>query len=223
MVTGDERFALGRMQNPVRGFLHGSAALLAFVGWIIMLVTAPTPGSKLAVTVFGLTMVGLYVVSSLYHSIPWSPRWKSRMQRADHAMILIFIAGTYTPIAVIALDGWIGWVSLAAAWAIAGFGVVRHIVVPEVRGGFSVALMVTLGWLAVFIMIPLIQRAGFAPAIWFAIGGVIYTVGMVLVATNRPRLWPRVFSYHEVFHVLVVAASALHFAATLRFVVPLAA
>jgi hemolysin III len=83
--------------------------------------------------------------------------------------------------------------------------------------------MTTMGWLAVFIMIPFFRRAGAGAALLMALGGVLYTVGMVFLVTNKPRLWPRVFSYHELFHVMVVAATSLHFAATWRYVVPLAA
>ncbi len=197
--------------------------MLAVVGCVAIVLSAPTWPSRTAVLAFGITMVGLFVISSLYHSVPWSTRWKRRMQRADHSMIIVFIAGSYTPVAVIALDGLYTAVSLIGAWGVAAVGVAQQAFFPRERNWFSIALMTTLGWLSLFIMWPLAQSAGVAAVAWFAAGGVLYTIGMVMLVTNRPRLWPRVFSYHEAFHVLVVAASAMHFAAVWRYVVPLAA
>lgn len=211
------------MQNPVRGFLHGAAAVLAAVGCVLIVLAAPTWPSRIAVLAFGLTMIALFATSSLYHSVPWSQIWKKRMQRADHSMIAIFIAGTYTPIAVIGLDGWWSVVSLVGAWLIALVVAGQQILFPRERNTFGIAMMTTLGWLAIFVMWPFAQRAGITPVLWFAVGGVLYTIGMVMLVTNRPRLWPRVFSYHEAFHVLVVVATALHFTAIWRYVVPLAA
>lgn len=210
------------MQNPVRGFLHGFAALLALLGTAMLLTRAPSIESRVAFIVFGLGLVALYTTSSLYHSVPWRTVWKRRMQRMDHSMIFVLIAGTYTPISVVALEGTLSILSLAGAWAIAFVGIAQQVLFPRERNTFGIALMTTLGWLALFIMWPLASAVGVAAVAWFAAGGVLYTVGMVMLVTNRPRLWPRVFSYHEAFHVLVVAASVLHFTATLRYVAPLA-
>jgi hemolysin III len=218
-----DRFTLGRMQNPVRGLLHGSAALFAAVGCVLIVLAAPTWPSRIAVLAFGLTMIALFATSSLYHSVPWSERWKRRMQRADHSMIAIFIAGTYTPVAVIGLDGVWSVVSLLGAWLIALVVTGQQILFPRDKNTFGIAMMTTLGWLAIFVMWPFAQKAGVTPVLWFAVGGVLYTIGMVMLVTGRPRLWPRVFSYHEMFHVLVVIATALHFTAMWRYVVPLAA
>lgn len=210
------------MQNPVRGFLHGFAALLALLGTAMLLTRAPSIESRVAFIVFGLGLVALYTTSSLYHSVPWRTVWKRRMQRMDHSMIFVLIAGTYTPISVVALEGTLSILSLAGAWGIAFVGIAQQVLFPRERNTFGIALMTTLGWLALFIMWPLASAVGVAAVAWFAAGGVLYTVGMVMLVTNRPRLWPRVFSYHEAFHVLVVAASVLHFTATLRYVAPLA-
>lgn len=217
------RVTLGKMQNPVRGFLHGSAAGVAVVGAVLLVIRAPSPTSRVAVLVYGLGLVALYTTSSLYHSIPWRERWKKRMQRLDHAMIFVLIAGTFTPIGAIVLDGWVRVVSLTVAWLIAAVGVGHHVLVKRQRFHLSIGLMVTLGWLSLAVMVPLAQRLGAAVVVMIAIGGVVYTVGMVMVATQRPRLWPRVFSAHELFHVLVVAASVVHFIAIYRYVVPFAA
>lgn len=210
------------MQHPVRGFLHGAAALAGLIGAIALVARIPTLGGKIAAAVFGLGMVALYTTSSLYHSFPWQEIWHRRMQRLDHAMIFVLIAGTYTPIAWIALDGWLRATTLVVVWTIATVGIAQQGFFPRPRNTFGIALMTTMGWLAVFIMVPFARRVGMAAVALMAIGGILYTVGMIFLVTNRPRLWPRVFSYHELFHVMVVAATGTHFWATWRYVAPLA-
>jgi hemolysin III len=208
------------MQNPVRGFLHGSAAAVASIGTLFLVARATSWPGRLSVVVYGLGLVALFATSSLYHSIPWRELWKQRMQRLDHAMIFVLIASTYTPIGVIVFDGWVRAASLAIAWSIALTGVVHHLFVPHQRFHLSIALMVLLGWLAVPLLVPLAHRAGLALVALIAAGGIVYTVGMVIVVTQRPRLWPRVFSSHELFHVFVVTASVVHFVGIYRYVAP---
>jgi len=217
------RWTLGRMQNPVRGFLHGSAAAAGFVGTIFLLFQAPNWPVRAAVLVFGLAMMALYTTSSLYHSIPWRERWKKRMQRMDHSMIYVLIAGTYTPVAAIVLDPPWNWIVLTMVWGITIGGVVQKGLFPKVPGWISVMMSTILGWLGVFFFWPMIQRLGWLPVGIVLAGGLLYTIGMVFLVTNRPRLWPRVFSYHEVFHIMVVSATSLHFFVIWRYVVPLAA
>lgn len=221
-VDPEARLKLGKMQHPVRGFLHGGAAVAALVGAVALVARIPTLGGKVAAAVFGLGMVALYTTSSLYHSFPWQEIWHRRMQRLDHSMIFVLIAGTYTPVAWIALDGWLRVATLVVVWTIALVGIGQQGFFPRSRNTFGITLMTTLGWLAIFIMIPFARRAGIAAVVLMGIGGVLYTLGMVFLVTNRPKLWPRVFSYHELFHVMVVTATGMHFWATWRYVAPLA-
>jgi len=212
------RWSLGKMQNPVRGFLHGTAAVVSLVGTVLLLMRASGWAGRIAALVFGVGLLGLYTTSSLYHSIPWREAWKRRMQRLDHSMIFVLIAATYTPIVVVILDGWWSWVVLVTVWGIALVGILNRLFSSMERHTFSFALMVILGWISIPIMFPLAARAGTAAVILMAVGGVLYTVGMVFKVTSWPRLWPRVFSAHELFHVFVVAASAVHWTATYRYV-----
>lgn len=212
------RWTLGKMQNPVRGFLHGTAAIVSLVGMVFLIVRASSWGGRIGAAVFGLGLISLYTTSSLYHSVPWGEPWKQRMQRLDHSMIFVLIAATYTPIAVVILDGWWRWGALAMAWGIAFIGIIDRLFASMDKHVFSFSLMVIMGWLSLPVMFPLASRAGTAAVILMAIGGVLYTVGMVFKVTKWPRLWPRVFSAHELFHVFVVAASAVHWTATYRYV-----
>jgi hemolysin III len=215
-----DRVRLGKMTNPVRGFLHGTAALVSVVGATLLTVLAQGGiGSRVSLLVFGVSLVSLYTVSCLYHSIPWGPVWKARMRRLDHTMIYVLVAGTFTPIACIALDGWLRVATLATQWAIVAAGAAQKTFFPQVSRSISVALQTTQGWLAVPLLWPLARALPWTALLMIALGGVCYTVGMVLLVTNRPRLWPAVFSYHEIFHVLVVAGSSLHFAVVARYLV----
>lgn len=208
------RARLGRMTNPVRGFLHGTAAVAAVVGAILLAVLAPGGTLRRAsLLAFGVSLVALFTTSSLYHSIPWRDEWKKRMQKLDHTMIYVLVAGTFTPIAAIVLDGWMRWGTLAVQWGIVAFGAAHKIASKTPKHWASVALATTQGWLAVLLLFPLAQRLPWTALLLIGLGGVLYTLGMVFLVTGRPRLWPRVFSYHEVFHVFVVAAAALHFTA----------
>jgi len=214
-----DRVTLGRMTHPVRGFLHGAAAVVSLVGAILItLLSSGSVSDRVSLLVFGLSLVGLYAVSALYHSVPWSEMWKKRMQRLDHSMIFVLVAGTFTPISWILFDGWLRWGTLIVQWGIVAVGVWEKMVSKKDRHAFSVALSTTQGWLAVLVVWPLAQRLPWPALLLIGLGGVLYTVGMVLLVTGRPRLWPRWFSYHEVFHVLVVAASAVHFAAVARYI-----
>ncbi len=212
------------MQNPVRGFLHGTAALASVVGLVALIVrAAPNSAAIWSVVIFGFSLIALYTTSSLYHSVPWTQRWKVRFQRLDHSMILVLVAGSWTPMAVMALDGAWRTVTLVVVWAAAGVGVIQKFAWPKVRVWFTIALATSMGW---FVLLPLPQiarRLSLGAILLLFIGGLCYTTGMVAFATKRPRLFPRVFSYHEVFHVLVVAGSIAHFAMIMRYVLPLGA
>jgi hemolysin III len=212
------RWTLGKMQNPVRGFLHGGAAVASMVGTAVLMMRADRWPARFAVVVFGLGLIGLFTTSSLYHSIPWRQVWKVRMQRLDHAMIFVLIAASFTPIGVLILEGPWRWVAMVVAWGVAVVGILQRMFASMDRHVFSFALMVILGWLTVPIMVPLASRAGTGAVVLMAIGGLLYTVGMVFKVTRWPRLWPRVFSAHELFHVFVVAASAFHWTATYQYV-----
>jgi hemolysin III len=213
------RATLGRMQNPVRGLLHGASALLSVVGAAALIDRAEgDPFQRGALLVFGLSLVGLYTVSSTYHSVPWSPLWKRRMQRIDHAMIYVLIAGTYTPMAAIVLDGGVRLAALGTAWSITAVGVAQKLWWPQLHHRYSVGLQVAQGWLVLPLLVPLSEKLAWPALALLLLGGLCYMLGMVAFATRRPHLWPHVFSYHELFHVLVVGGSAAHYAMTFVYV-----
>jgi hemolysin III len=208
------------MQNPVRGFLHGVAAVAAVFGTVFLAWQAPNWGIRTGAIVFGVAMIALYTTSSMYHGIPWNLDWKKRMQRVDHSMILVLIAGTYTPPTIVALDGWAQWLVLGVAWGTVAVGAIQHAAFPREKQGFSMALGATMGWLGILIAWKFVVELGWTASLLGLVGGAIYTLGMVLLITNWPKLWPRVFSYHELFHIMVIAGTAFHFIMVWRYVLP---
>jgi hemolysin III len=219
-----DRITLGRMQNPVRGFLHGAAAIASVIGLAVLLGANPGGVSvTVSLTVYAGSLITMFAISSLYHSIPWSERWKARMRRLDHSAIFLVVAGTFTPIAVVALDGAWRAATLSAVWIAGIVGIVIKLVERRVRLGISVTIQNIMGWGAVIPMLQIGHKLGVDTVVLIALGGVLYTTGMVLFLTKRPRLFPRVFSAHELFHVMVVAASSVHFYTILTHVLPAAA
>lgn len=209
------------MTNPVRGLLHGSAAVVSVAGMTVLIVrSAPDAARVASMVVFGVSLVGLYSASALYHSVPWRANWKKRMQRVDHSMIFVLVAGTYTPIAVNVLDGAWRTVTLSVVWGVAAIGIAQKIAFPRVPDWVSIALQTMMGWFAIVPFLELVDALSNGAIALMIAGGLSYTIGLILLAHERPQLFPRVFSHHEVFHILVVLGSLFHFLMILWYVVP---
>jgi hemolysin III len=216
-----DRMTLGRMQNPVRGFLHGTAAVAALIGTVYLV--SRTSGDRAALIgslVFGFALLVMYTVSTLYHSVPWSADWKRRLQRVDHSMIYLVVAGTFTPIAVGGLSGAAVWWCLGLVWGIAIVGITLKLALPSVSTGLSVTLQLGMGWTIIFWLPQIWSTLGPGAIVYIGVGGLLYTVGTVIFMTKRPKLFPRTFSYHELFHVFVVLASVSHFLAVALYAMP---
>lgn len=217
-----DRVTLGKMHHPVRGFLHGTAAVFSFAGLVVLALEARSDLPRMfTMIVFSGSMVALFTTSALYHSIPWKERWKKRMQRFDHSMIFLLVAGTYTPIAFNVLASSWKWVTLGFVWGIAVFGILQKMLYPKVRNWLSITLYMVMGWFAVVPVRELFERLPLEAMALLIVGGACYTLGMILLVTKRPQLFPRVFSYHEVFHVLVISGALLHYLMILLYVVPI--
>lgn len=209
------------MTHPVRGFLHGSAAIVSVVGLIVLVVRSSPDGVRVfSMVVFGLSLVALYTTSALYHSVPWREKWDGRMRRLDHSMIFVLVAGTYTPVAVNVLGGAWRVVTLSVVWGLAAIGIAQKIVLPKIPSWFSMTIQTTMGWFAIIPILELIEALSNGAIILMILGGICYTGGLIILATKRPQLFPRIFSHHEVFHVLVVAGSLFHFLMIFWYVVP---
>jgi hemolysin III len=215
-----DRWRWGRMTNPVRGILHGAGGVAAAVGAGVLALRAGGGTQAVAGLVFGLALVAMYTVSTLYHAVDWDISRKAFWQRLDHSMIFLVVAATFTPFGLIVLDGLLQVVLLALVWAVALIGIVLKFVLPRVRTGLSLGLQHAMGWSSLAALPVIWQRLGMQAVTLIFAGGVFYTAGTVMFVTKRPRLFPRVFGYHEMFHVMVIAGSLFHFLAILWFVMP---
>lgn len=202
-------------QPPVkpllRGVSHEIAAGLALAGAVVLAVLAPSTRGRIGAAVYGASLVTLFTVSALYHRPNWAPRARLLMRRLDHSAIFLLIAGTYTPLCLL-LGGTTGHRLLAGVWVGALLGVVQSVAWPRAPKPLVAALAVALGWAVVPVLPTLTGAVGTAGLVLLGGGGALYTLGAVIYATGRPDPFPRVFGYHEVFHALVIAAAALHFA-----------
>ncbi len=212
---------LGRMQNPARGFIDFSAAVIALVASILFL-RAGTTGTAVGATVYAITLVTMFITSGLYHSIPWAQKWKTRMQRLDHSAIFLLIVGTYTPVVIVTFQGAWRIAILSLVWGAAILGIVLKFALRGVKPALSMSLQMAIGWSAVASMFEVARRLGSSTVWWIGVGGAIYSIGMVFKVTRWPKLAPRVFSSHELFHLMVVAAAAVHFVTIVTRVLPAA-
>ncbi|MGB6244225.1 PAQR family membrane homeostasis protein TrhA [Gordonia sp. (in: high G+C Gram-positive bacteria)] len=201
----------------LRGVIHKYAAFIAAaVGIVLIVGTAMhrSGAAVAAVSVYVVTICALFTTSSVYHRINWrSPRARIAMKRADHSMIFLFIAGTYSPFCVMGLDSPTRWWVLGVVWAGAVGGVTLKVIWPGSPRSLGVILYIVLGWVIVAVSPMLVHNTGIAVIVLLAVGGVLYSVGGVLFALRWPDPWPGVFGHHEVFHACTAVAAALHYIA----------
>jgi hemolysin III len=197
-----------------RGWLHAGTFPVAIAAGIVLIVLAHGVPGKWAAAVFMATSLLLFGNSALYHRFDWKPRTKAVFRRIDHANILLLIAGTYTPLAVMALAPREGMLLLILVWSGAILGILFRIFWINAPRWLYVALYLLLGWAAVMYIVPLFQAS--APMmILVIVGGVLYTGGAVVYALKRPNPWPGRFGFHEIFHLCTVLAFLCHWTACL--------
>lgn len=205
----------------LRGWLHAAMAPLTIAGtWVLWNAAGASPLKRASVAVFGACLFGLYTTSSLYHLGPWTERGRYIMSRCDVAMIQLFIAASFTPMALHALDGaWRVW-SLVVAWGIAMTGAGISASPIKAPRWLATSGYIAMGWLSVIPLTRVITALPWEGMGLIALGGVLYTVGAVVYARKWPDPLPSWFGYHEIFHLLVIAAAAAHFAAIAIYALP---
>ena len=209
---------------PVKPLLRGVSHEYAFfvsLGCGVALILAASDGkARLAATIYAFAVSALLGTSALYHRVTWRPSARRWMRRLDHSMIFVLIAGTYTPVALLALKGTLASTILIVVWAGALGGVIFKLVWIDAPKWLFAAVYVALGWVSVAIFGELPAAIGWLGVAGLAAGGLLYTIGAVVYASGRPNPFPKVFGYHEVFHALVIAAAALHYAVIAFAVLP---
>jgi hemolysin III len=213
------------LREPVNGLTHLLGAALSIAGLVVLLVIAVKNRSTrqiVAFSIFGASLVSMYCASAFYHSLKVSPRAVAHLRRIDHMMIYILIAGSYTPICLVMLRGRLGIGLLIAVWSLAALGVFQTVVWMHAPQWLATALYIGMGWIAVFLIKPLLAAAPPGFFLWLLAGGIIYTLGAVVHATKWPRptspTSPRFFGSHEIWHLCVMGGSFAHYWAMLAYV-----
>src|ERR1051326_7413552 len=210
-----------RAIEPFSCYSHLVGALAAIAALVVLVVTShEDPWRVVGFSIYGASLVILYLASTIYHwlllPIP-KRRW---LNRIDHVAIFLLIAGTYTPVCLVTLRGAWGWTIFGIVWGAALAGTVIKLCFRSLPRWVSAAIYVMMGWIAVIATVPLVRAFSAAALLWLLAGGLLYTTGAVIYATRRPNPLPRVFGFHEIFHLFVLGGSTAHFIFMIRYVAP---
>lgn len=209
-----------RLREPISGLTHLVGVVLAVIALVVLLAEgAGRVDQFVAFGIFGCSLIALYSASALYHLLPVSPAAVARLRRLDHMTIFILIAGTYTPICVLALED--GWGLLGLVWTLALCGVALKLLWMDAPRWLSVGLYLAMGWVAVVAASAIFRAVPSGGIAWIVGGGLVYSAGAVIYGLKRPNPVPGVFGFHELWHLFVMAGSACHFWVMLRYIAPL--
>jgi hemolysin III len=211
----DIRLLLTETLIQPRPALRGVFHLLSFVAAIIaaplLIIIATSPAGYVGAAIFAASLILLYGTSASYHLIRWTPPLRALMKNLDHSMIFVLIAGTYTPFCLVAVDLAWGISILSIVWSLAGVGILLKLAWPGAPRLLSVSLYVGLGWLALVAGVEILTEFSASSVVLLIVGGVLYTIGGIVYGLRRPDPFPRVFGFHEIFHLFVIAGSSIHF------------
>jgi hemolysin III len=208
------------VKPTLRGVSHQYAFFVSVACGVGLILAASGGRARTAAAIYATAVSALLGTSALYHRVTWRPSARRWMRRLDHSMIFVLIAGTYTPVALLALKGSLATTILIVVWAGALGGVVFKLAWIDAPKWLFAAVYVALGWVSIAIFGELPAAIGWLGVIGLGVGGLLYTAGAIIYASGRPNPFPGVFGYHEVFHALVIAAAALHYAVIAFAVLP---
>jgi hemolysin III len=199
----------------LRGVSHQYAFFVSLACGVALILAASDGRARVAAIIYAFAVSALLGTSALYHRVTWRPKARRWMRRLDHSMIFVMIAGTYTPVALLALKGSLANTILIVLWCGALGGVVFKLLWLDAPKWLFAAVYVVLGLVTAAVFGELPAAIG-----WLAAGGLLYVVGAIVYASGWPNPWPKVFGYHEVFHALVLTAAALQYAVIAFAVLP---
>jgi hemolysin III len=211
---------IDRVKPRWRGVSHQYAFFASLLPGLALILAAPTPRSMLAMSAYAASLAGLLGTSALYHRITWQPRARFWMGRLDLPMIFVLIAGTYTPVALLALPPQAAKAVPWTVWGAAVAGIVLKLVWWSPPKWVNSVVYVVMAFSGMYFFPEIARSIGTAATVMFVAGGVLYILGAVVYALQRPDPVPHAFGYHEIFHALVVMAASLHFAAVALYVLP---
>src|SRR5580704_17096155 len=215
-----ELASLAPVKPRLRGVSHQYAFFVSLFCGVGLILAASDGRARVAASIYAAAVSGLLGTSALYRRVTWRPRARRWMRRLDHSMIFVLIAGTYTPVALLALKGSLASTVLIVLWAGAIGGAIFKLLWIDAPKWLFAAVYVALGLVTAAVFGELPSAIGWLGAGGLATGGLLYLVGAVVYASGRPNPWPKVFGYHEVFHTLVIAAAAVQYAVIAFAVLP---
>jgi hemolysin III len=209
---GDQvRDSLSDVKPKLRGWIHAATAPLTLAAGVVLIVLSPNAPTRVGSSVFVTSALVLFTVSGIYHRGTWGPRAWRFLRRFDHANIFLLIAGSYTPFTLLLLHGTDRVVLLSVVWAGAVAGVLFRVFWSDAPRWLYTPIYVALGWAAVFYFGDFVHSASTSVLVLMAVGGGLYTLGGLVYGVQRPNPFPRWFGFHEVFHVLTIAAFVTHY------------
>lgn len=206
------------LKPHLRGWSHAAACIAAITLCPIVIVLSP--GARGVAAIFTASIVGLFGISAMYHRFSWGAKMHQVMKRLDHSMIFVAIAATYTPIAVVVLPPGPGMLILRVVWIGAALGVATQLFWPSAPRSVIVTLYLSVGWAALLVVQDIWNALGVAGFVLLLVGGALHTVGALVYATKRPNPWPKWFGFHEIFHLFVIAAIAVHYVMVATIALP---
>jgi hemolysin III len=211
-----------KVKPRLRGVSHFWAFFVALAAGGVLVAMAPDGRATLAAAIYAASLAALFGISALYHRVNWRPTARRWMRRLDHSAIFLLIAGTVTPFALLVMDGPFATALLIAVWAGAAAGIVVEVAWIDAPKWVTAIVYLSVGWIGAIGFPAIVIEAGIGAGVLIAVGGVLYTAGAIVYARQRPDPNPAVFGYHEIFHLLVIAAAVTHFAAVAFFALPAA-
>ncbi|MGL4913278.1 MAG: PAQR family membrane homeostasis protein TrhA [Romboutsia sp.] len=211
------------LREPINGFTHLVGAVLSFFGLLALVIktslNSPDTIALTAVIIFGLSMILLYAASATYHLVVSSDKVISFLRRLDHAMIFVLIAGSYTPFCLIALQGVTGWVLFGIIIAAAVAGVCFKLIWFKCPRWISTVIYVAMGWISIFLIVPLYKALSLEGITLLIGGGIFYTIGALIYATKPAFLKSKYMGYHEIFHIFIMLGTLTHFFCIFNYVI----
>lgn len=205
--------------DPFSCYSHLLGAALAVAGLVVLVtISRDDPWRVVGFSIYGASLIILYLASTVYHWLLVPIAQRKWLNRVDHVAIFLLIAGTYTPVCIVTLRGGWGWTMFGIVWTAAVAGTILKLGFRSLPRWVSASIYVAMGWAAVVAVVPLVRAFPPSALAWLLAGGLLYTAGAVVYATRRPNPYPRVFGFHEIFHMFVLAGSAAHFVFMLRWV-----
>jgi len=206
------------LREPMNGFTHFIGVILSIAALVFLIKNSNDSIHLISLTIFGVGLILLYLTSTLYHWLKLSANGIKKLRQADHIMIFINIASTYTPVCILALKGSLGYGLLIAVWFAAFAGIFLKLFWINAPRWLSTLIYLVMGWLAVIVIVPLFNLLAAGALIWLFAGGVFFTIGAVIYARKKPDPIPGILGFHELFHIFVLLGSFSHFVMIFKYV-----